>query len=295
MHPAVVPALPPALLAVLGHPVAHSLSPALHEAGFAATGRTARYVACDVAPQGLAMAVAGLAALGFRGCNLTVPHKEAGCRLADARSPEAAATGSANTLRFDGDRVFADTTDGRGLLRSLQEESGWRPEGRRVVVVGAGGAARAIVAALLTAGVADIAVANRSAERAERLAVDLARLGGVRALVAGADGWRAALGDADLLLNATTVGMHGRGLPLPEDDLDRLPGGSLVCDIVYVPEETPLLAAARRRGLTTVGGLGMLAWQAALAWEVWFGEPGPAPTLLAAARRALAELARAPA
>lgn len=287
-RPPVVGSLdPPALLAVLGHPVGHSLSPTMHQAGFAATGRAARYVACDVAPARLAPALAGLAALGFVGCNVTVPHKEVACRLAAARSPEAAATGSANTLRFDGDRAFADTTDGRGLLLSLEADLAWRPAGRRVVVLGAGGAARAIVAALLRAGAADVAVANRTAARASRLVTDLHPLGRARALRAPAE-LQAALPAADLLLNTTSVGLHGVGQPLAACDLALLPPGCAVCDIVYVPEETPLLAAARRRGLRVSGGLGMLAWQAALAWEVWFGVRGPAATFLASARAALA-------
>jgi shikimate dehydrogenase len=273
------------LLAVLGHPVGHSLSPLLHEAGFRARGRAARYIACEVSPARLPAALAGLAALGFRGCNLTVPHKEAGCRLADARSPEAAATGSANTLRFDEGRVFADTTDGRGLLRALAEEAQWEPQGRRAVVLGAGGAARSVVAALLAAGAAEVAVANRTPERARRLVRDLAVLGPVRTLPAEAAPARAAaLARADLVVNATTLGMHGRGQPLDDREIEGLPPTCVVCDIVYVPEETPFLAAARRRGLPTVGGLGMLVWQAALAWAVWFGEEGPASTFLAVAR-----------
>ena len=277
---------PPPLLAVLGHPVAHSLSPVMHEAGFAARGRRGRYIACDVTVAGLPAAVAGLAALGFLGCNLTVSLKEAGCALATHRSPEAARTGAANTLAFRaGGEVYADTTDGRGLLRSLAEAAGWEARGRRVVLLGAGGAARGVAAALLAAGAALVTVANRTPERAGRLATDIG--GAIRGIGLLPEPLAVALSGADLLVNCTTVGMHGRGMALPVETLAALPRGAVVCDIVYAPEETPLLAAARAGGWTVVGGLGMLAWQAALAWEVWFGETGPAQTFALAARRAL--------
>jgi shikimate dehydrogenase len=276
---------PPVLLAVLGHPVAHSLSPAMHEAGFAATGRQGRYVACDVPPERLAAAVAGLGALGFAGCNCTVPLKEAACALADRRSPEAAATGSANTLAFRSGEVFADTTDGRGLLRALREEAGWEPAGCRALVLGAGGTARSVVAALRRAG-AEVAVANRTLERARRLAAEIDPR--VTVLGLGGPELEAALARADVLIHCTSVGMDGSSLPLPAEALQALPATALVCDVVYAPrEETPLLAAARARGLRTVGGIGMLAWQAALAWEVWFGETGPADVFAAVARREL--------
>jgi shikimate dehydrogenase len=279
--------MPTELFAVIGHPVGHSLSPAMHQAGFAARGRDAAYVACEVRPERLPEALAGLEALGFRGCNVTVPFKEAVCRLARSRSAEAAATGSANTVRFDPEGSYAATTDGAGFLAALAEELGWDPRGRRVLVLGAGGAARAIVAALLGAG-ASVRVTNRTGERAEALARDLGGRGAVQAVAREGDAWTQALAGADLVVNATTLGMHGRGQPLAEEELALVPREAAVVDIVYVPEETPLLAAARRRGLAAVGGLGMLVWQAALSWEVWFGERGPVDVFRAAARRALA-------
>ncbi len=279
------PTLPPPVLAVLGHPVAHSLSPVMHEAGFAATGRPGRYIALDVPSARLPAAVAGMVALGFAGCNLTVSLKEIGCALATRRSAEAARTGSANTLVFRAGEIYADTTDGRGLLRSLREETAWDPRGRRVLLLGAGGAARGIAAALLGAGAGAVLVTNRTPARAERLAADLG--GGIGTVAWGGAPLDAALRMTDLVVNCTTLGMHGQGCPLRPEALDLLPRDAVVCDIVYVPEQTPLLAAARAQGRVGVGGLGMLAWQAALAWEVWFGEEGPADVLLAAARRSL--------
>lgn len=273
----------------------------MHEAAFAAAGREARYLACDVQPAQLETALAGMRALGFAGANVTVPHKEAACRWADRRLPAAAATGSANTLAFRPEGVWADSTDGRGLLAALEEEIGWRAASRRVLVLGAGGAARSVVAALLQAGAAEVAVLNRTPQRAAELVADLRALGplwavpfplepaphGLPLWAASAEG-AALLARTDLLLNTTTLGMHGQGSPVPAEALDCLPEAAVVCDIVYVPRQTPLLAAARQRGHPVVGGLGMLVWQAALAWELWFGVRGPAPVMRQAAERALA-------
>ncbi len=274
---------PVPVLAVLGNPISHSLSPVMHEAAFAATGRPGRYIAFAVPPDRLPVALAGMAALGFVGCNITVGLKEAACALATHRSAAAAATGSANTLRFGADgEIYADTTDGRGLLASLRHEAGWRPEGQSVLLLGAGGAARGIAQAFAAAG-AEVAVHNRTAARAERLAADLGL--GIRAVPP--DALPHLLPRVSLLVNSTTVGMGGEGLALAVPLVRRLPSSALVCDIVYSPEETALLRAARDLGLPTLGGLGMLAWQAALAWEVWFATPGPAGVMLAAARQEL--------
>ncbi len=257
----------------------------MHEAGFAATGRPGRYVACDVVPAGLETAIRGMAALGFTGCNCTVPLKESACALATVRSPEAQAMGSANTLAFRSGAVYADSTDGRGFLRALAEQVGWGASGARVVLLGAGGSARSIAAALRRGG-AEVTVANRTLERAQRLAADIDP--GIRAIAAGNGDLEPALRNLDLLVNCTTVGMDGHTSPVSAESLALLPRGAVVCDIVYTPRETtPLLGAAAARGLTTVGGIGMLAWQAALAWEVWFGETGPAGAFAEAARDCL--------
>lgn len=277
--------LPPPLLAVLGHPVAHSLSPVMHEAGMQAVGRAGRYVACDVPSPRLGAAVSGLVALGFLGCNCTVPLKEAACALATRRSFEAGATGTANTLCFRDQEIYADTTDGRGLLRALAQDAGWRPSGSRVMLLGAGGAARSIAAAMRRAG-AGVTIANRTLERAQRLAAEIDPA--IEAVGLQAAVMEAAVRRTDLLVNCTSVGMDGAQWPVRPDLLGVLPRGAVVCDIVYTPREaTPLLAAAAQLGLTTVGGIGMLAWQAALSWELWFGETGPAEVFARKARQAL--------
>jgi shikimate dehydrogenase len=273
----------PAYLAVIGHPVAHSLSPRLHAAALAACGRAGWYGAFDVPPERLAAAVRGLAALGFTGANVTVPHKRAAVALCDELDPVAAAIGAVNTLRFGADgRVAGFNTDAAGFLAALAAAvPDLQLRGSSALVLGAGGAARAVAFALREAGVARLGVRNRTAARAADL---LAELGAV----ADPDLPPRA---ADLLVNCTSVGM---GVPAaagvsPFDAWTELPDRCVVVDLVYRPLETAFLRAARARGLRTVDGLGMLAHQAALAWRVWFGPPEPLAAFLAAARAAAAD------
>lgn len=266
----------PAALAVLGHPVAHSVSPAMHNAALRAVGRDAAYHAFDVPPERLAGALRGLACLGFAGVNLTVPLKQLAVPLLDELDPTAATLGAVNTIAVRDGRLVGHNTDGAGFLRSLAADADWRPAGRLAVVLGAGGSARAVVAALGAAG-AEVAVVNRSAQRARALSPASGDL-------AAAAAW---LPRADLLVNCTPVGMHPAVDSIPAVDLDLLPPGALVADLVYNPAETRLLLAARARGLRTLGGLGMLVWQGALAWRAWFGETGPVDVMRRAAEAAL--------
>ncbi len=261
----------------------------MHEAGFAATGKAARYLAFEVAPERLEGAVQGLGCLGFQGANVTVPFKEQAFRLADRRGMQAELAGSANTLRFDADGIFADSTDGPGFFASLRDALHWSPVGTSIVLLGAGGAARGIAASALALGAARVTVANRTVGRAESLAHDLHRVGTITPLALVDAGLSAALRDADLVVQCTSVGLGApdRSVLSPER-MEDLRQGSLVVDIVYRPEDTAFLRLASARGLTTVGGLGMLAHQAALSWQVWFGEIGPAEIFLQVAREALA-------
>jgi shikimate dehydrogenase len=261
----------------------------MHRAGFAATGRRGAYVACDVPPERLGDAVRGLLALGFSGANVTVPHKVAVMHLADRLDASAVAAGAVNVLAVADGRLEGFNTDGPGFLRSL-EEAGWDPAGRRAVLLGAGGAARAVAAALLQAGAQRVTVANRTPERGAEL---VGRLGAAAPGRLEACAWDSTellerLRSADLVVNCTSVGMHPREGETPLADLAPLPSTCLVADLVYNPPETALLRAARRRGLATHGGVGMLAWQAALAWEIWFGEVGPVAVFADAAQAALA-------
>ena len=254
------------LAGILGHPVAHSRSPRLHGIWLERHGVDGAYVPLPVAPAGFAAAVRALAALGFRGANVTIPHKEAALAVCDVVEEEARRIGAVNTLVFHGDgRIEGWNTDGWGFLESLAEQApGFSVASGPAVVLGAGGGARAVAHALLSAGCPGLTLVNRSPARAEALAAELSALGG-RVAVAEAP----PLEGVALLVNTTSQGM--RGQPPLEIDLAPLPGQAVVADIVYVPLETPLLAAARARGLVGVDGLGMLLHQGRRGFQAWFG------------------------
>lgn len=258
------------LAAVIGSPVRHSLSPALHNAAFAAAGLDWRFVALEVAPGAGADAVAAMRVLGIAGYSVTTPHKADVAGAVDQVDAAAAALRSVNTvvLRDDGS-TFGASTDGDGFVESLRE-AGCVPPGMRVVVLGAGGAARSIVDALGRAGVGDLVVVNRSRESAEDCAA-LAPVGRVGTL--------AEVADAELLVNATSVGMGSDECPVPPEVLHaRL----TVADIVYHPVETALLRAAAAAGARAVDGLGMLVHQAARQQVLWTGQ-APDPKVIRAA------------
>lgn len=270
--------------AVIGSPVSHSLSPAIHNAAFAASGLDWRFLAFDVAPGGAAAALAAMRSLGIDGFAVTMPHKEAIAELVDEIEPAAAALGSVNTvvLRSDGS-TFGASTDGAGFVASLADAA---VVPRRVVVVGAGGAARSILDALgRCESVEDVAVINRTAATAERAAA-LCRVGRV--------GDQTDLDGADLLINTTPIGMGASaGMPI---DIASLRADLAVADIVYHPLDTPLLLAARQVGAVTVDGLGMLVHQACLQQELWTGaRPAAEPLRRAAeAERFASESNRSP-
>ncbi|HLW27200.1 MAG TPA: shikimate dehydrogenase [Kiloniellales bacterium] len=268
------------LAGVIGWPIAHSRSPRLHGHWLAHYKIEGAYVPLAVRPENLEAAVEGLVALGFRGANVTLPHKEQVLRLCDQVTPRARRIGAVNTLVVKDGCVEGDNTDGFGFLENLKEANpGWRPAGP-AVVLGAGGAARAILVALLEAEVAEIRLLNRTRTRAEALADEL---GGTIRVMDWGD-WTDALAEASLLVNTTSLGMSGQ--PPLEIDLSPLPASALVNDIVYVPIETALLAAARARGNAVVDGLGMLLHQARPGFEAWFGV---SPEVTPALRQAVLE------
>ncbi|MEX2201238.1 MAG: shikimate dehydrogenase [Dongiaceae bacterium] len=267
------------LAGVIGWPVGHSRSPALHGFWLAEHGIDGAYVPLAVRPESLRAALAGLAALGFRGANVTVPHKESALTLVDRASDMAMRIGAVNTIAIAEDGTLeGDNTDAFGFIENLREtRPDWRAATGPAVVIGAGGAARAIAVALADAGAPEIRIVNRTKERAERLVQEI----GPPSVAIEWHDRAAALADAALLVNATTQGMD-KEAPL-DLDLARLPNGALVHDIVYVPLETPLLAAAHARGNPTVDGLGMLLHQARPGFAAWFGiEPTVTPGLRAA-------------
>jgi shikimate dehydrogenase len=272
----------PLLAGVMGWPVAHSKSPLIFAHWFARSGIAGSYRRLAVRPEDFAQALNALPRAGFRGVNVTIPHKVAALGLADEASAAASAIGAANTLRFDPDgRIFADNTDGYGFIENLHEGApAWNPGAGPALVLGAGGAARAVIHALLEAGARKIRLANRTRARAEALAAHF----GPRVEPVDWAGRDGALGGAATIVNTTSLGLTGN--PPLELALDDAPATALVTDIVYAPLETPLLAAARSRGLATVDGLGMLLHQARPGFHAWFGADPPVTRAL---RRAVLE------
>ncbi|MER9897477.1 shikimate dehydrogenase [Mesorhizobium sp. M0130] len=251
---------------VTGHPIAHSRSPKIHAYWLAKYGIDGVYEAIDVAPEAFAEFLQTLQAQGYRGGNVTIPHKEAAFALVARRDDAAEQIGAVNTLWFEDGELCGGNTDAHGFAANLDEYApGWAAANGPAVVLGAGGAARAVIHALKQRGVSDIRIVNRTLARAQELRD---RFGaGVSAHGLAETG--ELLGVAGLLVNTTALGMHGNeGLSA---DPDRLPDRAIVTDIVYVPLETPLLAAAKARGLRTVDGLGMLLHQAVPGFERWFG------------------------
>ncbi len=254
------------LAGVMGWPVGHSLSPRLHGFWLDHHGIDGAYLPLAVAPEHFESALRGLANAGFRGVNVTVPHKQAALALCDEVAPLAARIGAVNTLVFEDGRLKGRNTDAFGFLENLRQGApAWDPAAGPALILGAGGAARAVAVALLDAGAPELRLANRTAARAEALAQEL---GGPVTAVPW-EGRGAALEDLALLVNTTSLGMTGQ--PPLELDLDRLPGAALVTDMVYAPLETDLLARARARGNPVVDGLGMLLHQARPGFEAWFG------------------------
>ena len=257
------------LAGVMGWPVGHSRSPSLHGHWFERYGIDGTYVPLPVRPEDVELAFRALPRLGFLGWNVTVPHKEMACRLVDELDPMAARIGAVNTVLVQPDgRTRGLNSDGLGFLANLRQEApDWRPEQGAVLVLGAGGAARAVAVALLEAGVPALRLANRTEARAAALAGELVAIGAVD-VVAWADAGDA-LHDTAVLVNCTSLGMTGQ--PPLEIRLDALPRSAVVADLVYAPLETGLLAEARRRGSVTVEGLGMLLHQAATGFAHWGG------------------------
>ncbi len=273
----------PRIAAVIGSPVAHSLSPVIHQAAFDAAGVPWIYTAFEIAPGKAADAVASMRVLRLAGLSVTMPHKSEVARLVDRLDPAARALDSVNTISWDGDDLVGSSTDGAGFIASLTE-AGVDVQGARVAVIGAGGAARSVIDALGRSGVADITVLNRSRDRADQAAT----LASAASVGIVSDVTR-----ADVVVNATSVGMGiDPAMSAPEDlpcDPDLLRAGQVVADLVYHPLQTAWMLAAEDLGARTVDGLGMLVHQAALQQEAWLGvHPGTSVMRTAA----LAELVR---
>lgn len=255
------------LAGVIGHPIAHSRSPALHGFWLRRHGVKGHYIPMDVAPADLESTLRLLPKIGFVGLNVTIPHKEAILKIADVITDRAALIGAANTLIFRKDgKIHADNTDGAGFIANLRQNAPqWNPSAGPAVVFGAGGAARAVVAALIEVGVPEIRIANRTRPRADALRADFGAKLVVKEWVHAGN----MLEGAATVINTTSLGMAGKAeFRVP---LDGLEPGAVVNDLVYNPLKTPFLLEAEQRGATIVDGLGMLLHQAAPGFERWFG------------------------
>ena len=259
------------LVACFGRPVAENPTGVMQEAAFRAAGLNWRYLTVEVSPADLADAMRGMRAFGLRGANFTIPHKVAVIEHLDELTPAARAIGAVNTVvRRDG-RLIGENTDGKGFLRGVRQDAGLEPFGQRVVVLGAGGAARAVATELAFAGVADLLVVNRSVERGEAMVADLRAATGFPARFEAWTGTFRVPGDCDLLANATSIGLFPDVDAMPDVDLDAAKPGMLVADAVFNPPETRLLAAARQRGLPALDGLSMLVYQGVIGFQLWTG------------------------
>ena len=259
------------LAGVIGSPIAHSQSPKLHGHWLKRLGIQGHYIPLDVAQKDLSEALRAMPKMGFVGANVTIPHKETVLGLVDRVTDRAALIGAANTLVFRADgQIFADNTDGHGFIENLRTGAkGWKADAGPAVVFGAGGAARATLAALLDAGAQEVRIANRTRARADALRTEF----GARVQVFE---WVKAgnmLDGAKTVVNCTALGMQGK--PPLKVPLDALSSDAVVTDLVYTPLETKLLSAARAKGCTVVDGLGMLIHQAAPGFERWFGKKPP--------------------
>lgn len=269
------------VVGVMGDPIGHSLSPLLHNTAFAHLGLDWVSVAFPVSAGQAGPAIAGVRALGIAGVSVTMPHKADVAALVDRCTPVAARLGAVNCVAWSDGDLVGDSTDGAGFVAALARGAGFDPSGCRCVVVGAGGAARAVVLALAQAGAREVVVVNRTPARAAAAAT----LAGDR----GRPGRPDEAAGADLVVDATPAGMAGTGAEVapPLVDPALLGAGQVVADLVYHPPVTAWLAAAGERGATVVGGLGMLVHQAAVQLERWTGRPAPVEAMWAAAHRAV--------
>lgn len=252
--------------AVIGWPISHSKSPLIHGHWIKQFGMNARYEPIALSPEDFVTGIRDLVAQGYQGCNVTIPHKETALDMADEISDRAKAIGAANTLVFKDGKIHADNTDGIGFINNLKQGApNWQASAGAALVLGAGGAARAIIYALLQEGVPKVIIANRTVKNAEKLAAFF----GEKVFATSMDGAANNLSETHTLVNTTALGMTGQ--PELVIDLSNLPKTALVTDIVYNPLKTALLKQAEDLGLETVDGLGMLLHQAVPGFEAWFG------------------------
>ena len=263
------------VLGIFGYPVGHTLSPLMQNAAIEASGLPYIYVPFEVSPENLESAINGIRSLGITGVNITVPHKEKVISFLDEITEEASLIGSVNTIENKNGRLIGHNTDSRGYIRSLREDAGFDPKGKRALIIGAGGAARGVMAGLSLNRIAEILIANRTLEKGETLA---AEFGGKFNEIKFSAHPLSALNDPDILssldlvINTTSLGLEGKTV---EVELSFTPPHVLISDIAYKPPTTSFLKKAQDAGLKTLGGLGMLLYQGAISFEIWTSNKAP--------------------
>lgn len=273
------------LVAVFGHPVAENPTCVMQEAAFDALGLPWRYLTIDVAPEALPDAIRGAHALGFQGLNLTIPHKVAVLPLLDEISPDARVIGAVNTVRRVGNRFVGENTDGKGFLRGVREEGGVDPSGKHVLVLGAGGAARAITVELALARAGRLTIRNRDVKRGQSLCEHLRQCARTPVAFEPMNSPLSVGPEVDILVNATSIGLFPDVESMPEVNLQRARPDLLVCDVVPNPPETRFIKTARARGLKVLTGLPMLVYQGSIGFEMWTGRKAPEDVMKSALER----------
>jgi len=271
------------LVGVFGYPVAENPTVVMQEAAFQQLELNWRYLTIEVRPQDLEAAMMGLRAFNMQGINLTIPHKVAVLEYLDEVVEDAALIGAVNTVRRQGERLIGENTDGKGFLRSLRQDARLEPSGKRTVVLGAGGAARAITVELALAGVSHLTIVNRSTSRGETLVKLLQDRTPADATFVPWQGSYSIPRNTDVLVNATSIGLYPNVHDKPDIDASTITPNMIVCDVIPNPPDTPFLQEARRRGARTLDGLGMLVYQGAIGFKLWTGLDAP----IAVMRRAL--------
>jgi shikimate dehydrogenase len=262
---------------IFGHPVTHSLSPVMHNSAFSSLRLDCVYVAFDIAPEEIGRAAQSVRTLGIHGINITIPHKESIIPHLDWIGTDAELTGAVNTVKNDAGRLSGYNTDVGGFLRAVEEDLGIKPGGASVLLMGAGGAARAVMSAFCMNGAERICIANRTHDKALKLASEFGKqfmkIKIETVALHDRNALKARLGEADILVNSSSAGMDGNAaIDLP---LESLKASAAVYDLVYKPRETPLVKEARRLGRRASGGAGMLLYQGALSFEIWTGMDAP--------------------
>ncbi len=268
---------------IFGYPVGHTFSPGMHNSAFTALKMDACYIPFEVPPDALVRAVNAVIPLNLAGLNITVPHKEKIIPCLDGLSEEARLIGAVNTVQIQEERLVGHNTDGRGFLRSLKEQAGFRPKGKTFLLVGAGGAARAVAFSLALGGASKILLHDTDAGKADRLAGDIRDKANADASAVAEDELSSSAREADCLINATPIGLRNAD-PLPFS-ADVIEPRHLVADLVYNPFSTRLLKTAGTKRAKTLPGLGMLLYQGVIAFEIWTGKKAPVAVMQKALKR----------